>query len=64
MDDFLIDLKLLLIKYDGVILRSASDSSKLVLSCKANDNKFIDIEFDEEINSQSIQHKWYKDVRL
>lgn len=63
MDDFLQELRELLIKHHACIVRSASDNHELVACILTKENQMAKTQeatFDEEINDNSILYKWYQ----
>ena len=60
-EKFLQELKDILVKYNGAIVRSAGAKNKLVVSL-ALDNGFTDIEFEEDITEYNIRIKDYKQL--
>jgi len=57
MDELLTDLQILLEKHHAVILRSADENNKLVLSCAGSDKA---LEFEEEISEYSLKYNWHE----
>lgn len=60
-ENFLQELKDILVKYNGAIVRSAGAKNKLVVSL-ALDDGFTDVEFEEDITEYNIRIKDYKQL--
>jgi len=60
MEQFLIELEALLDGWNAAIVRSADDNHNLVVSIPSPLGGFDEIEFEEDITKESIDHKWYK----
>ena len=62
MNEFLQELKELLIKHQTVIIRSANSTRDLVISKHIGGTEFKEIAFNEDITMEAIQYGWFKEL--